>query len=572
MARSPSYTQGLTPMFLSGLLQRWQPLQFFHRRRWRPVQLTALFGVCLAFVVACGGGSPEADTEPDATAAAGGRVTMGTTLSARTLDPADAYEIFPGILLHNLGDQLYAYEPGTTELIPQLAAELPTVSDDGLTYTIPLREDVTFHNGTPFNAEAMVFSIQRFMENGGRPAFLLSEKIDTVAATGDYELTLTLQQPFSAFTALLTFWGVTPVPSEEYTIGEGQFIPDNFIGTGPYKLASFTSDAIRLDVNEDYWGEKPANEGIDIQIFTNAANLYNTFTTGGLDVAYQTLDPDQIAALEAEADTGGWQVIEAGTTVINYMSLNQKIEPLNDVRVRQAIAAMIDRNLVNERVFKGQAEPLYSLIPTSFDAYEPVMQDAYGDGNFELARELLTEAGFSEENPFTFEIWYPSASTTREVVAGTLKESFETGLPGLVQVEVQTAESATLWGNVDKGIYPSVLANWYPDYYDVDTFVQPFLSCNQGSDATLCEEGASQSNGSFYYSEKANELIAAQRAEQDPAARETIFKDIQTLLMEDVPYIPLWQNKDYVFAQEGVDGVAIQPTQQFLLWQISKGA
>jgi peptide/nickel transport system substrate-binding protein len=502
----------------------------------------------------------------------GGRVTMGTTLSARTLDPADAYEIFPGILLHNLGDQLYAYEPGTTELIPQLAAELPTVSDDGLTYTIPLREDVTFHNGTPFNAEAMVFSIQRFMENGGRPAFLLSEKIDTVAATGDYELTLTLQQPFSAFTALLTFWGVTPVPSEEYTIGEGQFIPDNFIGTGPYKLASFTSDAIRLDVNEDYWGEKPANEGIDIQIFTNAANLYNTFTTGGLDVAYQTLDPDQIAALEAEADTGGWQVIEAGTTVINYMSLNQKIEPLNDVRVRQAIAAMIDRNLVNERVFKGQAEPLYSLIPTSFDAYEPVMQDAYGDGNFELARELLTEAGFSEENPFTFEIWYPSASTTREVVAGTLKESFETGLPGLVQVEVQTAESATLWGNVDKGIYPSVLANWYPDYYDVDTFVQPFLSCNQGSDATLCEEGASQSNGSFYYSEKANELIAAQRAEQDPAARETIFKDIQTLLMEDVPYIPLWQNKDYVFAQEGVDGVAIQPTQQFLLWQISKGA
>jgi peptide/nickel transport system substrate-binding protein len=118
-------------------------------------------------------------------------------------------------------------------------------------------------------------------------------------------LTLTLQQPFSAFTALLTFWGVTPVPSEEYTIGEGQFIPDNFIGTGPYKLASFTSDAIRLDVNEDYWGEKPANEGIDIQIFTNAANLYNTFTTGGLDVAYQTLDPDQIAALEADRRHGG---------------------------------------------------------------------------------------------------------------------------------------------------------------------------------------------------------------------------------------------------------------------------
>ena len=560
-------------MVLSGLSPFLRIRHAFSRRQWRSlIQFGALVGVCLALVVACGGSpTPEANPTGETTSANGnGRVTIGTTLTARTLDPADAYEIFPGILLHNLGDQLYAYEPGTTELVPQLAAEMPTVSDDGLTYVIPLREDVTFHDGTPFNAEAMAFSIQRFMENGGRPAFLLAERIESVEATGDSELTITLNTPFAAFTALMTFWGVTPVLPDAYEIAEGSFVPDSFIGTGPYKLASFSSDAIRLDVNEDYWGETPANEGIDIQIFTSPANLYNTFQTGGIDVAYQTLDPDQIAALERDADSGGWQVIEAGTTVVNYMSLNQKIEPLNDVRVRQAIAAMIDRNLVNERVFQGQAEPLYSLIPTSFDVYEPVLQQAYGDGDFAMAEELLREAGFSESNPFTFEIWYPSASTTREIVASTLKESFETGLPGLVTVTVQTAESATLWGNIDKGVYPAVLANWYPDYYDVDTFVQPFMSCDEGSEETLCEEGASQGNGSFYYSDKANDLIVAQSTEQDPEARKQIFKEIQTLLKEDIPYIPLWQNKDYVFAQSGVAGVAIQPTQQFLLWQISK--
>lgn len=562
-------------MVLSGLSRFLRLRDAFSRRRWRSLlQFDTLFSLCLALVVACGSPSPDADAPGSDTADAGGngRITMGTTLTARTLDPADAYEIFPGVLLHNLGDQLYAYEPGTTDLIPQLAADMPTVSEDGLTYTIPLREDVVFHDGTPFTAETMAFSIQRFMENGGRPAFLLAEKIETVEATGDYELALTLKSPFAAFTALLTFWGVTPVPPETYEIAEGSFIPDNFVGTGPYKLASFSSDAIKLDVNEDYWGEKPANDGIDIQIFTNPANLYNTFRTGGLDVAYQTLDPDQIVALEQESDAGGWQVIEAGTTVVNYMSLNQKIEPLDDVRVRQAIAAMIDRNLVNERVFKGQAEPLYSLIPTSFDVYEPVLQQAYGDGDFAKAETLLKEAGFSEENPFNFEIWYPTASTTRSIVANTLKESFETGLPGLVNVTVQTAESATLWGNVDKGIYPSVLANWYPDYYDVDTFVQPFMSCDAGSEETLCEKGASQGNGSFYYSTKANELITAQRQEQDPEARKAIFKEIQTLLKDDVPYIPLWQNKDYVFAQDNVEGVAIQPTQQFLLWQIGKAS
>jgi len=540
------------------------------RRQWRLIaQSLGLFSLCVSLIVACGGPAPDGASLGDE-AAANDRITLGTTLQARTLDPADAYEIFPGILLYNLGDRLYTYAPGTTDLVPQLATAMPTISADGLTYTIPLRQDVVLHDGTPFTAAVMAFSIQRFMEMGGRPAFLLAEKIESVEATGDYELTITLQTPFAAFPALLTFWGVTPVPPDSYAIEPGTFQPDSFIGSGPYTLASFSSDVIQLDANPDYWGEPPANQGVDIQIFSSAANLYNTFRTGGLDVAYQTLDPEQIASLEQEASTGGWQVIEAGTTVINYMSVNQKIEPFDDGRVRQAMAAMIDRPLINERVFQGQAEPLYSLIPTSFEVYEPVFQAAYGDGNFALAEELLRQAGFSEANPFTFEIWYPSASTPRSIVANTLKESIEQALPGLVTVNVQTAESATLWENVDKGVYPTVLANWYPDYYDADTFIQPFMSCEQGSPETLCEQGASQGTGSFYYSERANELIAQQRAESDPEARQAIFRELQQLLAEDVPYIPLWQNKDYVFAQAGVDGVAIQPTQQFLLGLISK--
>jgi peptide/nickel transport system substrate-binding protein len=263
-------------------------------------------------------------------------------------------------------------------------------------------------------------------------------------------------------------------------------------------------------------------------------------------------------------------VIEAGTTVINYMPLNQKIEPMNDPNVRKAVAAMIDRNLINDRVFQGQAEPLYSLIPTSFDVYKPVFKDAYGDGDFEKAKGFLNAAGFSESKPLELEIWYPSSSTVRGIVANTLKESIERGLPNLVTVEVKSAESATLWENVEKGVYPTVLSNWYPDYYDADTFVEPFLGCTKGSASALCEEGQSQSHGSFYYSDRANQLINEQRAETDKAARDQIFTQLQDISATDVPYIPLWQNKDFVFAKQGVANVAIEPTQQFLLWQISK--
>ena len=532
-----------------------------------------LFSLVLVLAVSCGGDNTAA-VDSAATAGAkstGDRVSIGTTLSARTLDPADAYEIFPGILLYNLGDRLYTYAPGTTDLVPQLATAMPTVSEDGLTYTIPLRDDVTLHDGTKFDAEVMAFSIQRIIENNGRPSSLIADKVASATAAETGELIITLKQPFAAFPALLTFWSMTPVSPEQYEIGAGSFKPDNFIGSGPYKLASFSSDVIKLDVNEDYWGEPPANGGIDIQVFTSAVNLYTTFTSGGLDVAYQTLDPDQIAKIESDADSNNWQVIEAGSTVVNYLSLNQKIAPFDDLNVRKAVAAMMDRPLISDRAFSGQAEPLYSLIPKSFEVYEPVFKEAYGDGKYDEARKYLTAAGITETNPLAFEIWYPSASTPRQIAANTIKQSVEQALPGLVNITVSTAEAATLFENVEKGAYNSVLSNWYPDYFDPENFVQPFLTCDQGSAKTLCEVGATQSNGSFYYSEKANQLVAQQNAEQDPAKRDQIFSDLQQLMVDDVPYVPLWQTKDYIFTTANVSDVAIEPNQQFLLWQIEKG-
>jgi peptide/nickel transport system substrate-binding protein len=495
---------------------------------------------------------------------------MGTTLEARTLDPADAHEIFPGILLSNLGDRLYTYKPGTTELTPQLATAMPEVSDDGLTYTIPMREGVKFHDGESLNAEAMAFSLKRFMENGGRPAFLLSDRIESVEATGETELTIRLKEPFTAFLALLAFSGVTPVSPKAYEVGAGKFQPTSFVGTGPYKLAQFSPDTIRLDANPDYWGDKPANDGVDIQIIASSANLFNTFKTGGLDVAYQTLDPDQIRSLVRDAQAGGWTVIESGSNVVNYLVLNQRSKPLDDVRVRQAIAAMIDRTLLDERVFQGQAEALYSLVPTISSDYKPVFKEVYGDGNLEKAKALLTEAGISGSNPLTLEIWYSSSSAKRNLVATTLKAAIEKDMGSLVKIEPKTVEGATLFENLDKGTYPSVLLDWYPDYADPDAFIEPFMSCTKGSVATGCEEGQSQAGGSFYYSEKANQLIKAQRTEQDAAARRQQFEDLQDLLAEDVPYIPLWQDKDYVFAKSGVEGVEIQPSQQFLFGQIRK--
>ena len=524
--------------------------------------------LCMALIIGC---NANQTTTNNNTISPNNRISIGTTLKPRTLDPADNYELAGLNIIYNVAESLYTYKLGTIEIEPLLATQMPDISEDGLTYTIPVREGVTFHDGTPFDAEAMVFSLQRFIENGGKPAFLLGDVVEDIAATQEYELTITLKQPFAAFPALLAFPGACAVSPAAYTIGAGEFNPNNLIGTGKYQLAQFGSDAIALDVYENYWGEKPANEGINMQIYAgNSANLFNSFRTSAVDVAYQSLDPNQIKNLLAGEEEDKWQVIEGSGTNISYLVLNLRQEPLDRLEVRQAIAALTDRALINQRVLQEQGEAVYSLIPTAFEVYQPTFQSLYGDANVAKAKELLTQAGYSPNNPAIVEIWYPSGSTTREIVAQTLKAFVEQQLEGIIQFVPSSVESASFFSNLGKGIYQAALVDWYPDFLDADNYIQPFLACGKGSDTTGCQEGAAQSRGSFYYSSQANQLINQQRQETDPQTRQAIFTQIQEMLAQDVPYVPLWQTKDYAFAQNNVTGVVLNPSQNFPFWTIKE--
>lgn len=377
----------------------------------RITKFLSLFGLCLLLVVSCGR-PQQTNTTPSGTVntpSGDGRITIGTTAKPRTLDPADAYELASLGLVFNMSDRLYTYEPGQTEIKPQLATALPKVSADGLTYTIGLRQGVVFHDGTPFDAKAMEFSIKRFIENKGKPSFLLADTIDSVKATGENELTIKLKKPFAAFPSLLAFSGVCPVSPKAYELGAGKFKPDTFIGTGPYKLAQYGTDSLRFDVFDKYWGEKPANKGINVQIQTSPVNLFNAFRTGAVDVAYLSLQPDQIKSLEEGGKKGDWQAITAQGSVVSYMVLNRNQKPLDKPEVRSAIASTINRPLIMQRALFGQADPLYSMIPTTFNVSQPLFKDKYGDGNFDKAKQLLTGAGFSKANPVKVQIWYPSS-------------------------------------------------------------------------------------------------------------------------------------------------------------------
>jgi len=530
-----------------------------------------LFSLCCLLVISCGRRQTTQQTASTPSTGGSDRITVGTTLKPRTLDPADNYELAGSNIMTSLSDRLYTYKLGTDELEPQLATALPKVSKDGLTYTIPLRQGVVFHDGTPFNAAAMAFSLNRFIQNGGKPSALLSEVVESVKASGDDEITIKLKNPFAAFPSILAYPGTCAVSPKAYEIGAGKFKPTKFVGTGPYRLTQFTPNLVRMDVFDKYWGEKPSNQGIDFQILSNAANLYNSFRTGAVDIAYLTFDPEQVDSLRQQAASKGWQAIEEKSNTVTHLVLNVKQKPLDNLAIRQAIAALIDRPLFVERVYKKQAQPLYSMIPDTFDSYKPVFQTAYGDGKVDRAKELLARAGYTKDNPLKLQVAYPGYSLIREQIASTLREYGTQRLEGIIQIQPQPEESATFFANQAKGIYQAILQDWYPDFGDVDNYIQPFLSCAEGSADKGCDKGASQSQGSFYYSDRMNQLISQQRQEQNPQARAKIFAQIQDLIAEDVPIVPLVQNKDYAFAQKSVQGLQIDPILKLPLWQIKKG-
>ena len=539
----------------------WFPLS---RKSWGLIKpLFSFLCVCLLLLSGCA-------SNPQTVAQSSNRITIGTTGKPRTLDPADAYELSSISLISNMSDRLYTYEPENPEVKPDLATALPQVSEDGLTYTIPIRKGVVFHDGTPFNAEAMAFSIKRFIQNKGKPSFLLGDVVESVEAAGEYELKIKIKNQFAAFPALLAFPGVCALSPKAYKIGEGQFNPNNFVGTGPYKLSRYGSDLIRFDVFDKYWGKKPQNQGVNVQVLSSGVNLYNAFRKQAVDIAYLTLDPDQVRSLQQSAKQGKWDVIPNEGNVISFWSLNRNQKPLDRVEVRQAIAAMVNREVLSERVFYGQSEALYSLIPTGFDVHKPVFKEKYGDANTDKAKELLKKAGFSKDNPAIVEIWYPSGSPPRALTSIVLKALAKKTMDGLLEFDINTVEGTTFFKNNGQGLYPTTLVSWYPDFLDPDNYTQPFLACQKGTPETGCKEGGSQTQGSFYYSERMNQLIEQERKTQDPAKRKQIFAEIQEKVAQDVPYIPLWQNQDYIFAQKNVKGAQLDPTQNLIYENLKK--
>lgn len=476
-------------------------------------------------------------------------IVIGTTDKIATLDPANAYDYLSCNVIRNIMSGLVDYRPGTSRIVPALA-ERWEISPDGLIYTFYLRKGVKFSDGTPFNANAVKFSIERAIKLDGDPAFLLADVIESVEVVNEYTVNIKLKYPFSPFLSLMAFTVAFPVSPSSYNDKE---FSDVGVGIGPYKVKKWTKDVeLVLEANPNWYGASPKSKLIVIKFYDSAKSLRAAVESGEVDLAYRTLNPEDIVELKEKDKL---KVYEGESPVIRYLVFNAKREPFANANVRRAIAYAIDRDMITKRVFKDTVSSLYSMIPLGMWGHTDVFPK-YERGK---AVELLKREGYSEGKPLEIELWYTPTyyGSTEADVAQMIKLMLEA--TGVIRVDIKYAEWATYVEHLEKGMMGLFLLGWYPDYLDPDDYTWPFVHSSE-----------SPSMGSFYSNSKMDELLLRGRQIPHEEGRTKVYEEIQKLLAEEAPYIPLWQAKQYCIAKPEVKGVLLEPTQIFRYYLLYK--
>ena len=498
--------------------------------------------------------------------AAGGGIIIGTTDTVQTLDPAKCYSFYCANVFHNIGETLVGYAPGSSQVSPQLAASMPDISKDGLTYTFKLRQDVVFQNGSKMTSKDVKFSLLRslWINHPEGAGFLLAD-IKSIDTPDDYTVVIHLKDPDVTFASKLAYTVAVILPSDAYPSPDKpipndakkeeyeKYIQEKFIGTGPYKVADFRENQSMLLVPFDkYWGDKPKNDKVLVKFFAKSSQMLVALKSGEIDVAFRSLTPEQRKSI---ADSKEIKTYKGKGATIRYIVFNPNVAPGGQKDVRQAIAAAVDRDRIIKNVLGGAAEPLYSMVPPAFaEANKPEFKTLYGD---KKASDYL-------ESKVKLKLWYSRGhyGDTEPALAQTLQRTLNES--GLFDVSLDSTEwaqyTATAWPG-KKGQYAAFLLGWFPDYLDPDDYLAPFYH-------------SKESFLRMYDNPQMDKLLSDERTAAGPntAERMQTFAAIQKLAAEDAPIVPLYVLTPFAFARNDIDGVAdtMGPAQIFRYFLLSK--
>jgi peptide/nickel transport system substrate-binding protein len=478
-------------------------------------------------------------------------LVYGTTDKVTDMDPASAYDFHTWEIFQNVSEGLMAYTPGTTNIVPGLATGY-TVSADGKEYTVKLRKGVKFSNGTPFTASVVKWNIDRVAKLNGDPAALVTQYVKSVDVIDDTTVKFVLGGPLAYFPALLatpTYFPMDPsvYPVDKIAKDVSELNGGEIVALGPYRLTSFKRDEEAIfEANPAYYGKQPNIKKIIIRYFADATTMRLALEKGEIDLAFKSMNPSDVADLAKNSKYNSFKV---PGPQIRYLCFETSESVFKDKKLRQAVAALVNRPEINQKVYLGQNAPLYSMIPMGMSYHTEDFKSAWGDGNVAAAEKLLKAAGYTRDKPFEFDLWYtPSHYGDPEVnMAEVLKAQLEK--TPLVKATIKSAEWATYKQQWNNKQMPVFFLGWYPDYIDPDDYTSPFAQT----------EG-SKGMGIYFSSKVWDDLFVQEQTASKDAVRNATFAKLQKMWTDEVPTLPIFQGNLYVFTKKNVSGVTIGPT------------
>jgi len=489
--------------------------------------------------------SPTAEAGP----AVGGKVVMNFEMEVDTLDISKA---MGGMnVLEYIGASLLALDPETLEVVPYLA-ESWTVSDDGLVYEFKLRDDVTFHNGTPLTAEDYVWTIQRMMdpEIGSNCGFLVYSSVSEAEAVDEHTLRITLSAPDYYFIYKMTMSSCQQPMSKAYAEEVGdEGLATNPIGVGPFRFASWEPGVkVVLERNPDFvWGPPhthggpPYIETLEIHGIVDHATRLAALEAGEMDLTEITSED-----VERLLSTGQFQILELlPGSGADSVFMNVSKPPFDDIRVRRALNMAIDRDLLIEVMFAGDAEPMTGILSEGTIGYCPDAAEIGYTYDLGRAKELMAEAGYTpgpdgmlEKDGEPLVLVMPVYSFVEKLSVLVQEQLKALG----VQVKLEQGETNAVYADAMAGNF--------------DLFLSGFLY----QDASLLEWMFSSKNiGAYNFSQlsdpKMDELLTTMMTTADPETSLQAACDVQVYAVEQAYTVPLYVAKLQTAISNDLKGV-----------------
>lgn len=487
---------------------------------------------------------------------------VGQIAEPKSLDPHAVTATNDFRILVNLYDGLVRYREGSLEVAPALA-ESWTIEDDGLTYTFRLREGVRFHDGTPFDAQAVKFNFDRMLDDthpqhdtGPFPLAFFFSAVSKVEAPDERTVRFTLDEPYAPFLSNLAYpTGLLVSPSAVRE--HGRDYGRHPSGTGAYRFARWEPNAsVTVVRNDDYWDGPPPLEAVVFRPVTDANTRVAEMLAGGLDVMVE-VPPDSLVRFEREER---FAVHEQAGPHLWFLILNTREGPFSDKAVRQAVNHAIDKRAIVENILQGTAQIAAGPTPPAFAwAHEPALAPYAHDPA--RARDLLAQAGY-DGSPVTFYVAEGGSGMLEPVAMATAIQADlqAVGMP----VRIETYEWNTYLAKVNPGLAGRAdMAQMAWMTNDPDTL--PFLALRT---AAFPEEGGF--NSGYYSNPEVDRLLEAARRTTHQDERAALYRQMQRIVHEDAPWVFVANWKQNAVTRADVTGFGLQPSFFLMLHGVGK--